>query len=107
MKLRVLVIAHKEMLQLRRDRMTLSLVVMLPVAQLLLYGYGINTDVRHIATVVYDQDHSSLSREIARSMEATGFYDLVGRVGRDDTLRVSVEQALAARCEAVVKKDVR
>lgn len=80
MKLRVLVVAQKELLQLRRDRMTLSLVVMLPLAQLLLYGYGINTDVRHIATVVYDQDGSYLSRDIARAMQATGFYDLNGQV---------------------------
>jgi ABC-2 type transport system permease protein len=80
MKLRVLVIAHKELLQLRRDRMTLSMAVMLPIFQLLLYGYGINTDVRHITTVVYDQDRSAASRDIARSMEATGFYDLVGDV---------------------------
>jgi ABC-2 type transport system permease protein len=80
MKLRILVIAHKELLQLRRDRMTLSMAVMLPIFQLLLYGYGINTDVRHIATVVYDQDRSALSRDIARGMEATGFYDLVGEV---------------------------
>ncbi len=80
MKLRVLVVAHKELLQLRRDRMTLSMAVMLPIFQLLLYGYGINTDVRHITTVVYDQDHSSLSRDVARTMQATGFYDLVGHV---------------------------
>jgi ABC-2 type transport system permease protein len=77
---RVLVIAHKELLQLARDRMTLSMAVMLPIAQLLLYGYGINTDVRHISTVVYDQDRSALSRDIARSLEATGFYDLRGAV---------------------------
>jgi ABC-2 type transport system permease protein len=81
MKLRVLVIAHKELLQLRRDRMTLSMAVMLPIFQLLLYGYGINTDVRHISTVVFDQDRSALSRDVARSMEATGFYDVVGQVG--------------------------
>jgi ABC-2 type transport system permease protein len=80
-KFRVLVIAHKELLQLRRDRMTLSMAVMLPIFQLLLYGYGINTDVRHITTIVYDQDRSSLSRDLARRMEATGFYDLVGQVG--------------------------
>ena len=77
---RFLVVAYKELLQLRRDRMTLSMVVMLPIFQLLIYGYGINTDVRHIQTVVYDQDDSTLSRNLARSMAATGFYDLVGRV---------------------------
>jgi ABC-2 type transport system permease protein len=77
---RLLAVAHKELLQLRRDRMTLGMMVGLPVMQLLLFGYAINTDVRHIATVVYDQDHSRESRDLLRRMQATGFYDFVGAV---------------------------
>lgn len=77
---RPLVIAWKELLQLRRDRMTLAMMAVLPILQLLLFGYAINTDVRHIPTVVYDQDRSSASRELVRSLEATGFYDLLGQV---------------------------
>ncbi|MCC6216821.1 MAG: ABC transporter permease [Polyangiaceae bacterium] len=75
------VVAFKELLQLRRDRLTLAMMLVLPVMQLLLFGWAINTDVRHIPTVVYDQDGSSASRDLARSLEATGFYDLVGAVG--------------------------
>lgn len=77
---RALVIAWKELLQLRRDRMTLAMMAVLPVLQLLLFGYAINTDVRHIPTVVYDQDHSAASRELAQSLRVTGFYDLLGEV---------------------------
>ena len=77
---RPLVIAKKELLQLRRDRMTMGIMVALPVMQLLLFGYAINNDVRHIPTVVYDQDHSAASRDLTRSLEATGFYDIVGEV---------------------------
>lgn len=77
---RPLVIAWKELLQLRRDRLTLAMMMVLPIVQLLLFGYAINTDVRHIAMVVYDQDESAPSRDLARSLEATGFYDLHGRV---------------------------
>jgi len=80
MILRPLVIAWKELLQLRRDRMTLAMMAMLPLLQLLLFGYAINTDVRHIRTVVYDSDHSAESRELVRSLEATRFYDIVGHV---------------------------
>src|SRR5262245_52790081 len=80
MKLRPLVIAWKELLQLRRDRLTLGMTVMMPLMQLLLFGYAINTDVRHIPTVVFDQDVSAESRDLARSLEATGFYTLVGQV---------------------------
>jgi len=77
---RPIVIAWKELLQLRRDRMTLAMMVVLPIVQLLLFGYAINTDVRHIPTVIYDQDRSAASRELAQSLRVTGFYDLLGEV---------------------------
>ncbi len=79
MNLRPWVIARKELLQLRRDRLTMAMMLILPVMQLLLFGYAINTDVRHIPTVVYDQDRSAASRDLAQSLRSTGFYDLVGR----------------------------
>jgi ABC-2 type transport system permease protein len=77
---RLLAVAWKELLQLRRDRLTLGMMAVLPVVQLLLFGWAINTDVRHMRTVVYDQDRSAASRDFARRMEATGFYDVVGDV---------------------------
>jgi ABC-2 type transport system permease protein len=85
LKLRALVIARKELLQLRRDRLTLAMMAVMPVVLLLLFGYAINTDVRHIPTLVDDQDHSADSRDLVRRLESTGFYDLVGTVhGYDD-----------------------
>ncbi|MGH7435313.1 MAG: ABC transporter permease [Polyangiaceae bacterium] len=77
---RLLVIAWKELLQLRRDRLTLAMTIVLPLMQLLLFGYAVNTDVRHIKTVVFDQDDSAESRDLARSLEATGYFDVVGQV---------------------------
>ncbi len=77
---RALVIARKELIQLRRDRLTLAMMVALPLLQLLLFGYAINTDVRHIPLLIFDQDRSAQSRDLGRSLEATGFYDLVGNV---------------------------
>jgi ABC-2 type transport system permease protein len=101
---RVLVIAWKELIQLRRDRLTLAMVAVLPVMQLLLFAYAINTDVRHIPLVVFDQDHSASSRDLVRSLAATGFYDLVGEV-RDD---VEIEAALrSARARAAIVVPVR
>ena len=88
--LRAIVIAWKELLQLRRDRLTLAMMSALPVVQLLLFGYAINTDVRHIPTVVYDQDESAESRDLVQSLVATGFYDDVGNVDGYD----AVERAL-------------
>lgn len=77
---RLLALAKKELLQLRRDRMTLAMMIMLPIVQMLLFGWAINTDVRHIPTVVFDQDRSAQSRDLARRMEATGYYDIVAQV---------------------------
>ena len=87
MNTRTWVIAHKELLQLRRDRLTLAMMIVLPIVQLLLFGYAINTDVRHIPSVVYDQDRSAQSRDLARSLEATGFYDFVGSVNDYDDIQ--------------------
>jgi ABC-2 type transport system permease protein len=77
---RFLAVAWKELLQLRRDRPTLSMMVLLPMMQLMLFGYAINTDVRHIPAIVFDRDHSAESRDLVARLLATGFYDLKGYV---------------------------
>jgi ABC-2 type transport system permease protein len=92
---RTLVIAWKELLQLRRDRLTLAMAIVLPIVQLTLFGYAINTDVRHIPTVVYDQDRSASSRDLVRSLEATGFYDVVGNVAGYDQIERSIRSGEA------------
>jgi len=84
---RLFAIARKELLQLRRDRLTLAMMVAFPIVQLLLFGYAINTDVRHIPSAVFDNDHSAASRELIQAMEATGFYDVVGEVHSYDDIQ--------------------
>ena len=93
--MRPLVIAWKELLQLRRDRLTLAMMIALPVVQLLLFGYAINTDVRHLPTVVYDQDQSAQSRDLWRSLEATGFYDVRGQVRGYDEIDTALRSGEA------------
>jgi ABC-2 type transport system permease protein len=87
---RMLSIAWKEMIQARRDRLTLGMMFGIPIIQLLLFGYAIDTDVRNIATVIYDQDHSAESRGFVRRMEATGFYDVVGHVDSYEQIGVAL-----------------
>jgi ABC-2 type transport system permease protein len=101
---RALVIAWKELLQLRRDRMTLAMMVMLPLLQLMLFGYAINTDVRHMPTVVYDQDQSRASRDLERSLVATGYYDVVGHVAGYPEIERALRQG-TARVALVVPVD--
>ena len=95
MTLRPFVVAWKELLQLRRDRMTLAMMIVLPLVQLLLFGYAINTDVRHMPTLVYDQDRSAQSRDFAQSLVATGFYDVVGQVGSYSEIERAIRRGQA------------
>jgi ABC-2 type transport system permease protein len=92
---RPLVVAWKELLQLRRDRLTLAMMVALPLVQLLLFGYAINTDVRHLRTVVYDQDGSAASRDLVAGLEATRYFDLVGAVRDYGEIGRALRQGLA------------
>lgn len=75
---RLLAIARKEFLQLRRDRITFGFLVVVPLVQILLFGYAANTDVRHIRTLIMDHDQSAETRDFVRSLEATGTYRAVG-----------------------------
>lgn len=69
-------IFRKELIQVRRDPRTLALVLVMPVLLLLLYGYGVSTDIRNIPMVVVDQDRNSQSRELIRSFTSSGFFRL-------------------------------
>jgi ABC-2 type transport system permease protein len=73
-------IIKKEVRQLRRDRLTFGMVFGLPVIQILLFGYAINTDVRHLRTAVADQAQSHLSREFIDSIGATQVVDIIATV---------------------------
>jgi ABC-2 type transport system permease protein len=92
---RPLAIAWKELLQLRRDRLTLAMMVALPLVQLMLFGYAINTDVRHMPTVVFDQDRSAASRSLVARLEATGFYDIAGHVHSHDDIARAMRSGTA------------
>lgn len=73
---RIFAVLYKEILQIKRDRMTLALVFMLPIVQLLLFGFAIQTEVKHIPTVVFDQSLSQNSREILEAFRASGYFDI-------------------------------
>lgn len=68
---RIFAVAHKEFRQLARDRMTLAFIVGIPALQLLLFGYAIDLDVRHIPTGVLDRSNTALSRQLVARLEAT------------------------------------
>ncbi|MEW5422125.1 ABC transporter permease [Amorphus sp. 3PC139-8] len=74
---RVLAVMAKEFIQLSRDRLTYAMILAVPVMQLLLFGYAINTDPRDLPTVVLDADRSILSRSVLAAIENTGYFAFV------------------------------
>ena len=66
---------YKEWLHIRRDRMTLVMTLMMPLIQMMVYGW-MDTNVRHIPTVVCDESHSVESRRFIDELRATGTFDL-------------------------------
>jgi ABC-2 type transport system permease protein len=73
---RTLAIARKELRQLARDRLTLGFIVGIPSLQLVLFGYAINLDVRHVPTAVLDRAGTTLSRKLVAELEATQTFRL-------------------------------
>jgi ABC-2 type transport system permease protein len=70
---RIFAILLKEVRQLRRDRLTFGMVVGLPVMQMLLFGYAINTDVRDLKTAIADQSDTHLSRQFVAELAQHDF----------------------------------
>ena len=71
---------QKEFLQMRRDRLTLAMMVVLPAVQLVLFGYAIRTEVRHLPTVVWDGSRTQESRALIDALRNTGNFDITARV---------------------------
>mgnify|MGYP000146669503 FL=1 len=84
--LRLLAIITKELRQLRRDRLTFGMIVGIPIGQLLLFGYAINTDVRNLTTAVADQANTHLSRQFIAEIEQTQVLDIKYSVERPDQM---------------------
>ncbi|MFA6109371.1 MAG: ABC transporter permease [Candidatus Latescibacterota bacterium] len=77
---RILAIVIKEFRQIRRDTRTLGLLLVLPALLLVLYGYALSFDVRHLAVAVLDHDRTAASRALVDGLVQSEYFDLVGRV---------------------------
>lgn len=73
-RLRALLI--KEFIQMRRDRLTFVMMIGLPIVQLLVFGFAINTDVKHLPTIVFDQSLQQDGRDFLASLEASEYFDI-------------------------------
>ncbi len=94
--LRIRAITLKELHQLKRDRLTFGMVVMIPLIQLLLFGFAINTNVRHLPVGLLDLSSSAFSQNLVQSITATQVVDFRKRYD-------SVEEAETAITRGEVK----
>src|SRR4051812_23142934 len=74
----------KEFIQLRRDRVSLAMIVMIPIMEILMFGYAINTTPRDLPTAVLLQEHSDLSRSILAALQNTRYFK-VTQIAQSET----------------------
>jgi ABC-2 type transport system permease protein len=78
--LRVFAVMSKEFKQLTRDRITYAMMLLIPVVQLLLFGYAINSEPRHLPTAVLVEEDSRFARSILAGLKNSAYFDLVAQV---------------------------
>jgi ABC-2 type transport system permease protein len=95
---RALAVYRKELRQISRDRRTLTTIVFVPAFFLLLYGYALNWDIRHIALAVQDRDHTPESRALISAFVNSGYFDRIADVYAPEELDrvINLNQARAA-----------
>jgi ABC-2 type transport system permease protein len=100
----------KEFVQMRRDRMTFATMIVVPIMQLVLFGYAINTDPKHLPTAVLVRDEGPLTRAVLAAMKNTDYFDFRAQV-RDaaelDRLVRAGDVLFAVEIPASFERDVR
>jgi ABC-2 type transport system permease protein len=101
---------RKEFIQMRRDRLTLGIMLGIPALQLVIFGFAIRTDVRNLPTVVLDESRSYESRALVQVMNNTGNFRVVEHVGSRDEVRRMIDAGEASAAVVIppeFQRDVR
>jgi ABC-2 type transport system permease protein len=93
-------VARKEMLHIFRDPMTLFFTLFIPIVEMFMLGYAIDTNVRHVRTVIFDQARTQESRALLQSFENSEDFRIVGEVGTDEELSRAI---VAGRARVGIK----
>jgi ABC-2 type transport system permease protein len=91
---RILAMMRKEIIQIRRDPRSLLIILAMPLIQLLMYGYAVNLDAKHVPLCLYDRDGSAASRDLLTHFQSTDYFnvvrypdsypDVIGAIDRDE-----------------------
>ncbi|MEI6415185.1 MAG: ABC transporter permease [Pseudomonadota bacterium] len=93
---RLFAIMRKELRQLRRDRLTFAMIAGMPLMQLMLFGYAINTDVRELRAALADQSRSELSRTLVANIQASQVLRVVTEVADAEALEILIQRGEVA-----------
>jgi ABC-2 type transport system permease protein len=74
---RILAMTRKEVIQIWRDPLSLMIIILMPLIQLLIFGYGVNLDIKHIPLCVYDRDGTQTSQDLLKRFQATDYFNIV------------------------------
>jgi len=83
-------IVLKEFIQLKRDRLTLGMIIGLPLIQLFLFGYVINSDPKQMPTAIIDADQTEITRTVVATMKASGYFHIVGTLPDEEAGRAAL-----------------
>lgn len=102
---RIYAIAKKEFRQLKRDKRLMFVIFFFPVMLLVMFGYAVNFDVKHVKIAVYDQEKSQLSRDFVNSLLQSEYFDLVDMVSSEKEINRYLDDKLA-QCVIVIPNDL-
>lgn len=85
----------KELVQMRRDRLTFAIMLAVPVMQLLLFGFAINTDPRHLPTVIERRENGPMTRSLVASLQASTYFDVVAVTDRPGEAEATLRRGAA------------
>ncbi len=81
----------KEFIQVLRNPRMRAVIFVVPIVQVLIIGYAVSTDVRHVPMAVYDLDASPASRELVAHFEGSGYFDVVHWISRESEVRETLD----------------
>ncbi len=89
----------KELIEILNDKMTLFIILTIPIVQMTLYGFGVSFEVRHVPTVLFDQDLRPQSRVLVDQLLSTEYFKIVRRVYSRDA---AVKEIVSGRARAAI-----
>jgi ABC-2 type transport system permease protein len=88
---RFMAVLRKEIIQIKRDRVSMAIPIVMPIMMMLLFGYAVNTEVDHIPTVVFDMSQTQESRALTDAFKTSNFFDVTRYAGSAEEQKQMIE----------------